>query len=79
MSYNDLQQFKNEYFKKLDKHFDDFRNERYTQMLEAEKDKNAEVAQFCKTEITDSIKAQKRQKQKAKDFFDFASTLFLNY
>lgn len=79
MSYSDLQQFKNAYFEKLDKHFDDFRNERYTQMLEAEKDKNAEVAQFCKTEITDSIKAQKRQKQKAKDFFDFASTLFLNY
>lgn len=79
MSYSDLQQFKNAYFEKLDKHFDDFRNERYTQMLEAEKDKNAEVAQFCKTQITDSIKAQKKQKQKAKDFFDFASTLFLNY
>lgn len=79
MSYSDLQQFKNAYFEKLDKHFDDFRNERYTQMLEAEKDKNAVVVQFCKAGIADSIKAQKRQKQKAKDFFDFASTLFLNY
>lgn len=79
MSYNDLQQFKNAYFEKLDKYFEDFQKESYAQMLEAEKDKNAVVAQFCKTEITDSIKAQKRQKQKAKDFFDFASTLFLNY
>lgn len=79
MSYSDLQQFKNAYFEKLDKYFEDFQKESYAQMLEAEKDKNAEVAQFCKTEITDSIKAQKRQKQKAKDFFDFASILFLNY
>lgn len=79
MDYNDFEQFKNAYFEKLDKFFEDYQKENYAQMLEAEKDKNAEVAQFCKTEITDSIKAQKRQKQKAKGFFDFASTLFLNY
>lgn len=79
MSYSDLQQFKNAYLEKLDKYFEDFQKESYAQMLEAEKDKNAEVVQFCKTQLTDSFKAQKRQKQKAKDFFDFASTLFLNY
>lgn len=79
MDYNDFEQFKKAYFEKLEKDFIEDLHENYAYLLEAEKEKNEDAIVFCKKRNLEIHKAHEKQKRKARDFFEQASFLFLNY
>ena len=79
MDYNDFEQFKNAYFEKLEKDFMEDLRENYNFLLEAEKEKNKDAIVFRRKQNAEIYKAHEKQKRKAKDFFEQASSLFLNY